>query len=51
MQGTPQFVKEPDGHVQCEPNSVINLVSEEKGGWTPESVEEYIERTVEEQME
>ena len=51
VQGTPSIVKEPVGHVQSEPTSVIDLVSSEKEGWKSESVREYIERAVEEEME
>ena len=51
VQGTPSIVKEPVGHVQSEPTSVIDLVSLEKEGWKSELVREYIGRVVEENME
>ena len=50
VQGTSAIVKEPVGHVQSMPNTVIDLVSEESKGWKLELVQEYIERAVEERM-
>ena len=51
VQGTPHVVKEPAEHVQAAPSSsVINLVSEETGGRKTETVQEYVQRQVEERM-
>ena len=50
VQGTTSDVNEPDGHVQTEPNSVINLVSgESEEERQPVTGQDYIKNLVDEQ--
>ena len=52
VQGTQSTVTEPAEHVQTVPSSsVIDLVRQKSEGWKPESVSDYIKRTVEEKMQ
>ena len=52
VQGTQTNVTEPAEHVQTVPSSsVIDLVRQKSEGWKPESVSDYIKRTVEEKMQ
>ena len=52
VQGAPTHVTEPAEHVQTVPSSsVINLVNEESGGRKTETVQEYVQRKVEERMQ